>query len=128
MSKEPKFYTNEDHYVGLCSWYYKRDMPAPRKEMMPVTGIVVENIAAVFLIATEGSMCFIEGAITNPAIATRIRNEALKACIKRVMEIAKARGYEQIVGMTKVQRIVDEYAKHFNFKTMGQYTMIAKQL
>lgn len=128
MAKPPTFYIHEDHYNELCSWYWKRDLPCPRKEMIPPTGIVVENVAAAFLIGSEGSMCFIEGVITNPAMSTRIRNEALKTCIKRVMEIAKARGYEQIVGMTKVQRIVDEYAKHFNFKVMGEYTMVVKQL
>ena len=128
MVKSPKFFIPEDHYTDLCSWYFKRDMPAPRKEILPVTGVVVENVAAAFLIATEGPICFIEGVIANKDISSRIRNEATKACIRRIMEIAKARGYEQIVGMTKVDCIVSDYAKHFNFKVMGQYTMVAKQL
>lgn len=123
-----EFYIPERNYEELKSWYYKREVTPPPKEAIPPTGVHIIGYGSCFLIGTDSGMCLIEGLVTNPARSRKERNRAAKALIKRILEIAKARRFTNIVGISKIDRVSKEYGTYFNFKELGNYIVIMKQL
>lgn len=123
-----EFYIPERHYSELKSFYYKRGLEAPLSEDLPPTGVFIEGQGACFMVSTDSRLCLIEGLIVSSTLSRNARGRAARALIKRIIEIAKARRFKQIIGITKVECIQSVYGKHFNFKEIGNYMVIAKQL
>lgn len=112
-------------YKSIASWYTARGQEAP-PEYPPVC-VIMPQVASGGLIPTQGSICLIEGLITNPRASKQVRSDGLDKIIKHLTEYAKNMGFSYIVGLTKVPHVVSLSEKH-GFSKIGDYTMVSKHL
>lgn len=74
----------------------------------------------------EGPMCIFDSMATDQSVTGSIRNEALDALTKTILEKAKELGFKAIMAWTVNDSIMKRAAKH-GFKTMPQI-LIVKEL
>ena len=112
------------HEKQVREWFSKRGLEMPT---LPPTGVIIPHKAAAWLLCTDSDTAIIECLVSNPELGDRSRKEAVRAVIRRLMELAKARGYKQVVGFTQRESVLD-ICKGLYFKEAGSYSLVIKGL
>lgn len=118
---------NSEDYQMISSWCGARDLAPPPEWSIPQTGILLEDVAAGFLIYTSNSCGILDFYISNPLADRRERTRAFDAITKRLMYIAKESGIKVLLANTKHQAIKKLAQKH-GFDLLGDFTHFKKEL
>lgn len=112
-------------YGQLCLWWDKRNLPHVSLKDLPITGYIVENVAAGFMYFTDSKLCFIEHFISNPDVPRETRDKALDTVVENLLLAATGK---TVVSFSYIPAII-ERSKRFGFKVHEhKYTMISKEI
>ena len=109
------------HYRMLCSWWAKRDMAPIPEDMIPTFGLVVDNIAAGFIIVTDCNLGFLEFYISNKDAQKIERDLALDLITRGLMEHGQEMGISNFKCDTQIHAI-KKRAEKFGFKNIGEFS------
>lgn len=129
MNFEPEFvvqqYDKEKHESQLLKWYEQWGWNPKSMLMLPPTGLIIENIAALFIYYTNCSTCFLDGFISNKETSKEDRDKALNTLFTYTIEEVKKHGVKYMVGTTR-QPPVENRVEQFGFQLLGPYTMFMR--
>lgn len=121
-------YIPEVHRPLIDEWSKDRiEVHAPPPEIGYVAYAGKEPIAAIFLLRAESKTCIIDGLIANPKIKNPVRANAIYIIVDRLINDAKALGFETIIAWTS-NASTFEKAMNFGFKPLIGEIVIAKDL
>lgn len=109
-------YVPADHRL-LSTWWKLQDWPTIPQEMLPKTGMIVENddhmpICAGFLYKTDSKVCLLEFIIANPLSDTIERGQALDVLIEDLVAQAKKMDFSMVFTMAGNSRLIQRYQEH----------------
>lgn len=120
-------YQSSDYYI-LCEWWNKQNWQAPDRNMLPKTGLIIENICAGFLYKTDSDVALLEFIIANPESNKEERSEALDLLINNLVNIAKESGYKAIFTSLQHTKLLERYKKHGFIETDKSMTNMIKRI
>lgn len=126
MHELRKFNIDRD-YETLCQWHEMYGIRPPQPENISKFGVVVEGVAAGFLLKTDTCTALLEGFIANPESWDHERDEALDKIAEGLIEEALKQGFKNIVCFTKLPAIVKR-AQKFGLKEIGDYKLLSRGL
>lgn len=86
-------------------------------------GLIVDDTAACFLYLTDGGIALIEGLITNPKAPLFKRYSACNDIIKRLANLAIAKGYKKILGLTQDAGTMKR-VQRLGFRDLGLFHLV----
>ena len=92
---------NDQNYGMLVEWWKGYSWPSVPYNMLPKTGIIVNDTVAGFIYSTDSEMCSMEWIIGNPSADKKQRKECTIILIDTLCEIAKKMGYKYCFTYTK---------------------------
>lgn len=117
----------EDSDMGdLNEWYVAHDKPKTTRDELPRIGFFAPNIAAGFLLQTEGNSCFLECFVTNPRTSAFDRHHALQEIIEKLFASARILGYRKVIAATTDEGI-KKRALDWEFILVGNYSFFVKE-
>jgi hypothetical protein len=81
------------HYDLMCRWYLERRQLPFRKESLPQTGFVADNIAAAFLVRTDTDLAIFDLFISDPNATPLARGKAIVECCTALVYAAREAGF-----------------------------------
>lgn len=106
-------------------WYECHGQKMPK--FFPVEGLIVPDVAAVWIIRTDYRMMFIDPLISNPNRPRSDRDTEFAKLLKRVKKMADEEGYKQLVGLTKKQSVLNRGLDN-GFKLVDEYNYLVYNL
>lgn len=103
---EVKRYQPELHQEQLISWYNQWNIPLECIELLPTTGLIVENVCALFWYETNSKVCFIENMICNKEAEETSRILGLNMVCKAVEEQMKQHGCKRIISFSQNPKVL----------------------
>ena len=82
----------------IQQWYVDRGIPAPNEALIPPTGYMVDDTAAIFMYRTDTAIALLEGTIANPAAPADDRNEAIDKVLEALEADAATSGVKILLG------------------------------
>jgi hypothetical protein len=118
---------SKGRYQMVREWYHARKLTPPDDKTFPTTGAIVPDVAAGFIYCTDGPFAILEGLVTNPLAPKGKRVRAVAQVVRRLVELARGRGYTKIIGFTKLG-CVEAHALKTGFKALGAFTLLGRDL
>lgn len=123
----PEPFEHGKHLEMVNRWAVSRGLKAVPVELLPRTGRVVPELAAVFLYKTDSRVGFIEHAITNPDAAVKDASHALDDCIAAIESDARWLGMSVLCGVSRIPGMAERVrragfevsAERFRMMTKG---------
>ncbi len=116
-----RYFRKQQDYPTFVSWWMQHTtLPAPPRDMLPETGIVVEDadgddLAMVFLFGGPGAgTCFLGFHVTNPGEKHgALTHKALVLAVEKAVEHGKAVfGCQYFIAYTDVRAVGDSLEKN----------------
>jgi len=114
-----------EYYFELSEWFIAWDEKVPSAEHLPRLGIMIEGVAAGFLVQTDTKICLIDFLISNPKAEKKERNKALNLVVHALIKLAQNLGYNLIMANTKKLAVKNRALKH-EFKYIGEYASFVR--
>ena len=124
---EIRKFQKEDHPM-VCSWWKAHSWPLIPIEMLPTTGVIVDDVAAGFLYKTDSKIAWIEFIVTDPVSDKAHRSEALDKLISSLSEEAKSDGYALIFTSVEHPKLLARNQEHGFAVTDTNMTNMIKRL
>jgi hypothetical protein len=121
-----RFFKKND-YEEYVSWFKDRNMSAPLFKFLPPTGIIVDQVAAGFMIETDSRFVILDFFATNKNSDLGKRKEALDEIMKALVELARSENYDFIMCNSKIKRTNDLALSH-GFTGIGMYNSLIREL
>lgn len=121
------FYQPDQHNEMIRNWYEAWGMEFD-PSIMPATGIVMENVCAIFMYETNSKVCFLEGYISNPIIDKKVRDECLDHIADKMIKVAKDKGYEYAFIYSRHEVVAKRAIKHGFSVSDHMYYCIGRSL
>ena len=99
-------YNPEKHQEQISKWLTQWELPQHNLEVLPPTGLIVDNIAAIFVYLTNAKICFLEGLISNREINKEIRDETADYLCKEILTYSKQCGFEYVASYSSNPKVV----------------------
>lgn len=96
----------------LENWMRSRSQDMPLKEWIPKTGVIVDDVACIFLIKTDCKLGFLEFFMTNPEASEHARMEACDLGLKEVERIGRQMGMHTIFANTSIPKVMAVVLRH----------------
>ena len=103
-------YTPEDRDT-VMEWFSRHGWASPPTDVIPVDGLIVEDICCSWIYFGEPRMAFIGWPVTNPDAPRAERYEGLQLILKNLIEIAKVREAKLIFAWAKQPGLLNLYEK-----------------
>lgn len=104
-------------YLQLCIWWSTQGWPCVQKDMLPTTGLIVEDYCAGFIYSTDSSMCLLEWVIADKDTDKELRSQALDILLNGLVKKTEELGFKHIYTSTKHTKLIERY-KQFNFEEL----------
>lgn len=121
-------YNEEIHKKDIIKWFHQWEIASHIIETLPNTGLIVENVAAIFLYCTNSKLCFIESLISNREISKEVRDEAKDMLTSQILEYAKQCGYKYIASYSSNPKVVELSVKHGFNVNQANYKCFVRSL
>jgi hypothetical protein len=119
-----RLYSKYDYDV-IAKWCRIRDIPVPSEDILPETGIIIENVAVGFLILTNNNCAIIDFYISNPFSSKKDRKDAFDLIDNLLVELAYEAGAKKIICSTQHPNIEQRAINH-GFKYLGKFSFFEK--
>ena len=100
-------YNSEEHRPQLEHWYSQWNIPTYSLELLSDTGLIIPNIACMFIYETNSPMVLFENLVSNKDISSYQRDKAIKYLVNCGKQYVKDRGYKTIMLTTNNLSILD---------------------
>lgn len=77
-----------------------------KPSQFPLTGFIVDGVAAYFLYSTDSSVCWLENMVSNKGVSDEVRNEALDLIVEALLREAKDRHFDVAYATTNIIPII----------------------
>jgi hypothetical protein len=125
---EARPYNATEDYPTISSWWRERDFPTIPEHHLPKTGVVVGDVAAGFLYATDGGIAIMEWVTTNPAASSEQRHLALGILVNELCEQARAQGFSMMFASVGDVGLISRYQEHGFFVSDKGATNMMKRV
>ena len=113
---------------AVNGWHQARGWPGLSPHHLEMTGYIVEDVAAGFVMQTDAGIAFLENYISNPDARPRDVAKAVDQISEALMGFAKDAGFEYIGALT-VLRSIQKRAKRLGLSLHDTpYAMLSKAL
>lgn len=123
-----KTYEPEKHEEMLKTWLDQWKLSHKVIDILPTTGWIIEDIAALFVYETNSKICFIECMISNKKMDKEVVNHALDILVKSTIINMRGKGYKYIGANTTYKSVVDRAKKHGFTVNPESYSYFARAL
>lgn len=82
----------DSDYPMLCTWWAKWNFPIPALDVLPSTGYIVDESAAVFIYLTNSPVAWMEWLVSDPECDKELRSAAVDVAIDHAICQAKLTG------------------------------------
>ena len=110
------YYQAHKHLEQLQQWYNDWKISLDVIDMLPTTGLIIEDICALFLYETNSYTCFLESFIVNPKVPKADRKKYFNQIGEVMIHMAKESGYRYMKCDTRYET-VENQLKEFGFNT-----------
>lgn len=117
-------FTDADTING---WLTARKAKPVGAENWPRVGMIVEGLAAGFLIQTDTPVAFLEHFVTNPAANLSDRRMALSEIALTLERIAREKGFKRVAAITQSVPIL-KVASSLGYVFLQNVEMVGKEL
>jgi len=114
-------------YGQYSQWFIARALTPPPQDCLPPIGVIIDNVAAGFLVKTDAKVAMIEHVVTNPRAESELREQALNEINDELSFLAKKAGFKYLYGDTNFKEISDR-AHRYGFKSIGKFDHFIKEL
>lgn len=114
-------------YDQIKVWFWDRDMFIPFSDDLPETGLIIDNVAAGFLIWTDTSMAILDFFVTNPKASLIQRGKAINAITDGLMKKAKKLGFHRVKCDSQISTI-QRKASSLGFLDLGAHQVFIKEI
>lgn len=128
MNKNVLVYDQPKHQNQLLDWLMQWHMPLQLLTILPTTGLIIEDVGAVFCYETNSPLCFVELLIVNKNTTKEVRDECLDLLISTLKHMMKEKGYTYMASYSKYQTVVDRAVKHGFQINEGSYQCFMRRL
>lgn len=107
-------------YSQICQWLSLRSMPSVTEKFIPESGLIVDDVAAGFLILMSNRCGMLDFFVSNPGAERDSRKSAFHMIIGTLISEARSLGCEMIFGNTQngsMKRLV----LSSGFKSIGKF-------
>lgn len=104
-------YKNED-YALLSKWWKAHDWEPPAECMLPVYGLICNEIAAGFMYSTDSKLFWVEWFISDPDSDPEQRNRAVDIVVDKLCDYAKISGAKAVFSSTNKPSFENRLLKH----------------
>jgi hypothetical protein len=122
------YYQPEKHQSQLLDWLQQWNLGAGVLNILPPTGLIIEDTAVVFCYETNSKVCFVELLLANKKIDKEVRNAALDELVKVLMHMMKEKGFEYMMSYSRHDVVVERAIKHGFEATSHNYTCFGRVL
>ena len=99
-------------YETLCMWWKQHEwLPVP-VQCLPMTGFIVDGLAAGFLYKTDSNIAWLEWVVANKESDKEERSKAIDLVVDELILRAKELGYTRIFTSTNNPKLEARYHKH----------------
>lgn len=117
-----------EHKIQIKKWLKQWNLSYAFLDMIPSTGFIINDIAALFAYETNSSVFFIEGLISNKEIEKHIVREAIDELISHTINTMTNKGYKYAIGSSNLETVI-ETVKRFEFDVNDRaYKVFSKEL
>lgn len=111
---EFRYFKEKEDYDKLCDWWKFWRFTPPSIEMLPRTGVIVNNdgvdVACGFLYLTDSKMCWIEFVVSNPLVKDKkVRSECIDSLLNQLCGVAKELEYKIVFASIKNENLANKY-------------------
>lgn len=104
-------YKPED-FKQIEQWLIDRGMKVFHPRVLPETGFIVDDIAAIFLFKTDSDSCYIENLVSNPHSDQAERDECIKQLLDTVLQEATRIGFKFAMAVTDSRPVITRALSH----------------
>lgn len=104
----PRPFDFHNDYATLQIWWAGHGQESVPLELLPLTGFIVDDLAACFVYSTDSAICILEAAIANPESHWEERKQALNALIDQAKAWAKSNGYKVILSSSNNAHVIQK--------------------
>lgn len=94
-----------EDFPPVASWWTARKWPTIPLDLLPKTGVIIENYCAGFLYSTDSKICWIEFIVSNPNTDKTERDHAMNLLLDRLITEAEGRGFKAIFTSAKNEHL-----------------------
>jgi hypothetical protein len=120
-------YFLDTDFDQISKWYVARGKKLPDKSLYPYIGIIVDDVAAGFLVKTETSLGIIDGYISNPESNPKVRSAALNDITEGLIDCAKLIGIRYLKCESQSEAI-KKRAIDNGFKSAGMFELFGLEI
>ena len=112
----------------LNEWLAGHECPPLSVEAIPLTGLLMENVAAGFLYQTDSCIAFLENFVSNPSATPRQVSDAVDEITQALLDYAGEIGIKNIVVLTRLGSIEKRAEKFGLKKNPNAYTRLSLEV
>jgi hypothetical protein len=105
-------YQKDKHFSQLAQWCKQWDLPLQWLDVLPTTGLIVENTAAIFAYKTDSKVCFIDQLICNKDTKREDRDAALDKLVDILLHTMKEKGFSYIASNSSNPKVLELALRH----------------
>ena len=109
-----RYWDRDSDYEVLEKWWKFWRFPAPSKNILPNTGLVLningEDVVCGFVYFSNSDLCWIEFIVSSPNVKDKqVREEMIKAMINKLCDVASDAGYSVAYTSLKHEGLQNKY-------------------
>jgi hypothetical protein len=105
-------YEATKHEVELKKWLNQWKLSHNIIDILPTTGWIIDNVAALFVYETNSKMCFIECLISNKDLHKEITTHALDILVESAIINMRKKGFKYIGANSTYESVIERAKKH----------------
>lgn len=111
----------------LNEWLLSRGLSTLTWEKLPKCGVIMDGVAAGFLIKTDFDTAYIDFLISNPDTGREQRARGIDEVVWNLQQMAKDQGYKKIQATTQIQAVRARIKKEGG-QYLGEFSSFVKEL
>lgn len=115
-------------YLIICEWWKDWNQPIPSLEILPQNGLIIPNVAALFLYKTDSTLCLVENLVTNKNYREKDRHDLINKLFDEVFLLAKEIGFKHVVSFSENRFVIQRLTKNHQYKTADKFKLLTKEL
>lgn len=123
---EIRAYTPAD-VETIRSWLVLRGLKPKHELKFPPIGLIVDDVAAGFLVKTDARYAMLEYFVCNPYASREDKNNAFHEIIRNLTLEAKRSGYDDLLGITSNHTLIKITLEN-GFTQAADLTVVRKEI
>ncbi len=116
------------HMDMLLTWYSQWGIPVKSMSRLSDTGLIIENVCALWLYKTNSSVCIIENLICNRELSMADRDKGLDLIFNQIIQLAKDLGFKESFSLVKNEKVIDRVIEKNCRQSSTPYFLMTRSL